>query len=158
LPQQPPKLLFLQICSFIDYCFQSVDSAFDKRLIVSTIKNYRESQMLEIILGFARAFGLFVIAALFEIAGAYLIWQWQRAEKSVVVALFGLAALFIYSVIQTTQTFGFGRTFAAYGGIFILVAMLWGWLIDKQIPDTWDVLGAALCLIGALIIVAAPRS
>jgi small multidrug resistance family-3 protein len=114
--------------------------------------------MPETILGFARTFGLFVIAALFEIAGAYLVWQWQRTEKSVVIALFGLAALFIYSLIQTTQAFGFGRTFAAYGGIFILVAMLWGWLIDKQIPDTWDVLGAVVCLIGAVIIVAAPRT
>lgn len=114
--------------------------------------------MLEMILGLGKTFVLFVSAALFEIAGAYLIWQWQRNEKSVLVAIFGLVALFIYSLIQTTQEFGFGRTFAAYGGIFILVAMLWGWFVDKQSPSTWDWLGVLLCLIGAVVIVVAPRS
>jgi small multidrug resistance family-3 protein len=104
-----------------------------------------------------KVFGLFIVAAVFEIAGAYLIWQWQRTGKSVVIGLFGLAALFIYSLIQTTQSFGFGRTFAAYGGIFILTAMLWGWLVDKQVPDWWDWVGVAVCLIGAVIIVAAPH-
>jgi len=114
--------------------------------------------MLETILGLTRTFGLFLIAALCEIGGAYLIWQWQRTGKSVVLVLFGLAALFIYSLIQTTQAFGFGRTFAAYGGIFILVALLWGWFVDMQVPDRWDWLGAGLCLVGVAIILATPRT
>ena len=105
-----------------------------------------------------RVLGLFIVAALCEIAGAYLIWQWQRTGKSIAVALVGLAALFLYSLIQTTQTFGFGRTFAAYGAIFIYTALLWGWLVDKQVPDQWDVLGAVVCLAGAAIIVVVPRT
>ena len=114
--------------------------------------------MLETLHGFIRAFGLYFIAALCEIAGAYLIWQWQRAGKSAGIALLGLVALFIYSLIQTTQAFGFGRTFAAYGGVFILIALLWGWLVDKQVPDRWDWIGAAVCLVGVVIILAAPRT
>ncbi|HVU11136.1 MAG TPA: YnfA family protein [Phototrophicaceae bacterium] len=105
----------------------------------------------------ARTFGLFLTAALCEIGGAYLIWQWQRAGRSVIIALIGLAALFLYSLIQTAQTFGFGRTFAAYGGIFILTALIWGWLVDHQRPDRWDWLGAAICFIGVLVIIAVPR-
>ncbi len=105
-----------------------------------------------------RVIGLFVMAALCEVGGAYLVWQWQRTGKPALFALFGLMALFLYSLIQTTQAFGFGRTFAAYGGIFILVALLWGWLIDKQIPDRWDWLGITVCLIGVAIMLAGPRS
>jgi small multidrug resistance family-3 protein len=69
-----------------------------------------------------------------------------------------LGALFIYSLLQTAQAFGFGRTFAAYGGIFILIALLWGWLVDKQVPDRWDWLGVAVCLIGVMIILTAPHT
>lgn len=107
---------------------------------------------------FIKVSGLFLAAAICEIGGAYLIWQWQRTGKPLWVALIGLAALFVYSVIQTTQSFGFGRTFAAYGGIFILVALLWGWIVDKQVPDGWDWLGVGVCLMGVAIILAAPRS
>ncbi len=109
-------------------------------------------------MGAIRVIGLFVMAALCEVGGAYLVWQWQRAGKTALFALFGLIALFLYSLIQTTQAFGFERTFAAYGGIFILVALLWGWLIDKQVPDRWDWLGISVCLIGVAVILAAPRS
>ena len=68
-----------------------------------------------------------------------------------------MAALFIYSLIQTAQAFGFGRTFAAYGGIFIVIALLWGWLVDQQVPDRWDWLGAVVCLAGVMIILLVPR-
>lgn len=105
-----------------------------------------------------RVVGVFVAAALCEIGGAYLIWQWQRTGKPALVALIGLVALFIYSLLQTTQSFGFGRTFAAYGGIFIIIALVWGWLVDKQVPDRWDWMGAAICLIGVTVILAAPRN
>ncbi len=101
---------------------------------------------------------MFLAAALCEIGGAYLIWQWRRTDKPVVIALLGLAALFVYSLIQTAQSFGFGRTFAAYGGVFIAVALMWGWLVDKQVPDRWDWLGAVICLVGVMIIVAAPHA
>lgn len=102
--------------------------------------------------------GFFVLAAICEMAGAYMIWQWQRNNQPVWIALLGLAALFAYSFIQTLQAFGFGRTFAAYGGIFILTALIWGWLVDHQVPDRWDWIGAAICLVGVTVILAAPRT
>jgi hypothetical protein len=71
-----------------------------------------------------KAFLLFGLAAVCEIGGAYLIWQWQRADKPALWALLGLAGLFLYSLIQTVQSFGFGRAFAAYGGIFIFTALV----------------------------------
>ena len=107
---------------------------------------------------FIRAFGLFTLAAVSEIGGAYLIWQWQRSGKPLPFAVVGLAALFFYSMIQTTQAFGFGRTFAGYGGIFILIAILWGWLVEKQVPDRWDWLGLGICLVGVVVIIGVPRS
>ena len=100
---------------------------------------------------------LFLVAALSEIGGAYLIWQWQRSGKPLLFALFGTGVLFIYALIQTAQTFSFGRAFAAYGGVFIAVATLWGWWVDGRTPDRWDWLGAAVCLAGSAIILWIPR-
>jgi small multidrug resistance family-3 protein len=105
-----------------------------------------------------RSVGLFIIAALCEIGGAYLVWQWQRNDKPVLMALVGVIVLFLYSLIQTAQAFSFGRVFAAYGGIFIVTALCWGWIVDGHTPDRWDWIGSALCLFGAAIIVAVPRS
>ncbi len=104
-----------------------------------------------------RSISLFVVAALAEISGAYLIWQWIRAGKPAFWGLVGLIALSVYAVTQTFQEFNFGRTFAAYGGIFIATALLWGWLVDHRTPDRWDFLGVCICLLGAAIILWGPR-
>ena len=100
---------------------------------------------------------LFLLAAVAEISGAYLIWQWQRAGKPALFGLLGAVILFTYALIQTTQTFSFGRAFAAYGGVFIAAATLWGWWIDHRLPDRWDWVGMGVCLIGAAIILWMPR-
>jgi len=100
---------------------------------------------------------LFLLAALAEISGAYLIWQWQRAGKPLLFVLLGVVILFIYALIHTSQTFSFGRSFAAYGGVFIAAATLWGWWVDGNSPDRWDWIGAGVCLTGAAIIVFTPR-
>ena len=105
-----------------------------------------------------RTVSLFIVAGLAEIGGAYLIWQWVRVGKPAFWGLLGLIALFAYGVTQTLQVFSFGRTFAAYGGIFITLAMLWGWGVDGSKPDRWDWLGVGLCLIGVSVILWAPRS
>lgn len=109
-------------------------------------------------LALVRAFGLFVIAAGSEIGGAYLIWQWWRDGKPAFFAAIDVATLFLYSLIQTAQAFSFGRAFAAYGSVFILTAMLWGWRVDGQLPDRWDWVGVTICLIGAAVIIGMPRS
>jgi len=104
-----------------------------------------------------RTVSLFIVAGLCEIGGVYLIWQWIRASKSALWGLLGLIALFVYGLVQTLQVFTFGRAFAAYGGVFIALAMLWGWKIDGRIPDRWDWIGVSLCLSGASLILWGPR-
>ncbi|HEX9372462.1 MAG TPA: YnfA family protein [Roseiflexaceae bacterium] len=79
-----------------------------------------------------RTVALFLVAAVCEIGGAYLIWQWLRSGRPAIFALLGVASLFLYSAVQTAQSLTFGHAFAAYGGVFILTAMLWGWWIDGR--------------------------
>ena len=101
--------------------------------------------------------GLYVAAAISEISGVYLVWQWQRSGKPAIWALLGVAALALYAYMQTAQAFTFGRAFAAYGGVFIAAATLWGWWVDGRAPDRFDGLGALICLIGAAVILWGPR-
>lgn len=105
-----------------------------------------------------KAIVVFLLSGLAEIGGGYLIWLWLRDGRSAVLGLLGAAALFLYGVIATWQVFpSFGRVYAAYGGVFIVLSVLWGWLIDKQAPDAYDWLGAAVCVAGVAIMVLAPR-
>jgi small multidrug resistance family-3 protein len=110
--------------------------------------------------------GLFIVAAVCEIGGAYLIWQWRNGGKPAWFVLAGGAALFLYGFMQTAQTFNFGRAFAAYGGVFtpapdagagVAAATLWGWWVDGRAPDHWDWIGAGVSLAGAALIVWGPR-
>ncbi|WP_221568804.1 YnfA family protein [Alkalihalobacillus sp. TS-13] len=101
---------------------------------------------------------LFIIAGLAEIGGGYLFWLWLREGSPYWYGIVGALVLIIYGIVPTFQAFPtFGRVFAAYGGVFIVLALLWGWLIDKKTPDHYDVLGAIVCLIGVSIIIWAPR-
>ncbi|BAB06463.1 YnfA family protein [Halalkalibacterium halodurans] len=101
---------------------------------------------------------LFLLAGLAEIGGGYLIWLWLRDGKPVYLGLFGAVALALYGVIATFQAFpSFGRVYAAYGGVFIFLAVLWGWWIDGKAPDTYDWIGAVICLVGVGIMLWAPR-
>ncbi|MBM7649494.1 small multidrug resistance family-3 protein [Bacillus ectoiniformans] len=96
--------------------------------------------------------GLFVLAGLAEIGGGYLIWMWLREGKPVSWGLAGGVALALYGVIATFQSFSsFGRVYAAYGGVFIVLSVLWGWGIDKKTPDLYDWAGAAICLLGVAV-------
>lgn len=102
---------------------------------------------------------IFIVAGLAEIGGGYLIWQWLREGKSLTFGFLGGMILICYGIIATFQTFSsFGRVYAAYGGIFIILSVLWGWGIDRKTPDLYDWLGAAICLIGASIIIWGPRN
>lgn len=101
---------------------------------------------------------IFLLSGLAEIGGGYLIWQWLREDKSAVLGLFGGIALVLYGVIVTFQAFpSFGRVYAAYGGVFVFLSVLWGWGIDKKTPDLYDFIGAVICLVGVSVILFAPR-
>jgi small multidrug resistance family-3 protein len=101
---------------------------------------------------------LFGLAGICEIGGGYLVWLWLREGKGLWLGAIGGVILGLYGVIATLQSTSFGRAYAAYGGIFILLAMLWGWRVDRVVPDRFDLLGGAIALLGALIIMYAPRS
>jgi small multidrug resistance family-3 protein len=106
----------------------------------------------------ARSLLYFILAGFCEIGGGYLIWLWLREGKSTWFALLGAVVLIIYGIIATLQPANFGRVYAAYGGIFIILAILWGWQIDKIAPDRFDLIGGLIALIGASVITYWPRS
>ncbi|WP_192043523.1 YnfA family protein [Paenibacillus rhizovicinus] len=101
---------------------------------------------------------LFLLAGLAEIGGGYLVWLWLKEAKPLWFGLVGSLVLVAYGVIPTFQSFpSFGRVYAAYGGVFIVLAVLWGWLVDRKTPDTYDWIGAAVCIAGVSIMLWAPR-
>ena len=87
-----------------------------------------------------------------------MIWLWVREGKSIWYAVVGGIVLVLYGIIPTLQPANFGRVYAAYGGIFIVLSILWGWGIDHKAPDKFDFLGGAIALIGVLIIMYWPRN
>jgi small multidrug resistance family-3 protein len=99
----------------------------------------------------------FLLAGLCEIGGGYLIWLWLREGRSIWYAVFGAVVLIFYGIIPTFQTANFGRVYAAYGGIFIVLSILWGWGIDKKAPDRFDLIGGFIALIGVFVIMYWPR-
>ena len=105
-----------------------------------------------------RSCALFLIAGLLEIGGGYLVWQWLREGRGLVLGVLGATVLALYGVIPTLQQEpAFGRVYAAYGGIFIVLALGWGMVVDGWRPDRWDIIGAGVALLGMSIIMWAPR-
>lgn len=106
----------------------------------------------------ARSVGLFVLAAIAEIGGAWLNWQAVRDDRPAWWALVGGLSLVVYGFVAAAQADpNFGRVLAAYGGIFVAGSLLWGVVFDKFRPDRFDLIGAAVCLVGGAIIMYAPR-
>jgi small multidrug resistance family-3 protein len=106
----------------------------------------------------AKSLLYFLLAGLCEIGGGYLVWLWLRESKSVWFGVLGGLILFLYGIIPTLQMAAFGRVYAAYGGVFVVLSLLWGWQVDKTAPDRYDVIGAGIALLGVLVIMYAPRS
>src|SRR6188768_791045 len=106
-----------------------------------------------------RSIALFIVAALAEIGGAWLVWQGVREHRGWLFAGAGVLALGAYGFVATLQPDpNFGRILAAYGGVFVAGSLGWGMLVDGFRPDRWDLAGAALCLAGVAVIMYAPRS
>lgn len=105
-----------------------------------------------------KAVVLFILAGLAEIGGGYLIWLWLRESGTYWYGIAGGLILVLYGVIPTLQQFpNFGRIYAAYGGVFIILSVLWGWGIDKKPPDLYDWIGAFICLTGVSVMLWGPR-
>jgi small multidrug resistance family-3 protein len=101
---------------------------------------------------------LFVLAALAEIGGAWLVWQGVREHRGIGWIGAGVVALGVYGFVATLQPEAhFGRILAAYGGVFVVGSLLWGVVLDGFRPDRFDLIGAALCLVGVVVIMYAPR-
>lgn len=101
---------------------------------------------------------LFLLAALAEIGGAWLVWQGVREQRGVIWIAGGVLALGAYGFVATLQPDPhFGRILAAYGGVFVVGSLAWGMIMDGFRPDRFDYLGAGICLLGVAVIMYAPR-
>ena len=106
----------------------------------------------------ARSLLVFVVAAVFEIGGAWLVWQGVREHRGWIFVGAGIIALGLYGFAATLQPDAhFGRILAAYGGVFVAGSLLWGIVADGYRPDRFDVIGALICLTGVAVIMYAPR-
>ncbi|AXE28859.1 YnfA family protein [Chromobacterium phragmitis] len=109
-------------------------------------------------LGLPRVAGLFVLTALAEIIGCYLPWLVLREGRSLWLLAPAAVSLALFAWLLTLHPAAAGRVYAAYGGVYVSVALLWLWLVDGIRPDRWDALGCSLALAGMLVIMFAPRA
>jgi small multidrug resistance family-3 protein len=101
---------------------------------------------------------VFILAGLCEIGGGFLVWLWLREGKTAWYGAAGAIILVLYGIVATWQPSSFARVYAAYGGIFIVMSLAWGYWLDNFKPDRYDILGAIVVLIGVAIIYYAPRN
>ncbi len=96
---------------------------------------------------------IYCVAALFEIAGCYSVWAWLKLHKSPLWTVPGVVSLMLFAYLLTrVDSQAAGRTYAAYGAIYIASSILWLWLVEHQRPDRWDIAGLSICLLGAGVI------
>lgn len=102
---------------------------------------------------------IFVVTAALEIAGCFAFWAWARLGVSAARLVPGLVGLISFAWLLTRiETDGAGRAYASYGGIYIMASLAWLWAIEGKLPDRWDVMGSAICVLGALVILFGPRT
>jgi len=104
-----------------------------------------------------RAFGLFVLTAVAEVLGCYLPYLWLREGRSALLLLPAGVSLATFAWLLTLHPTGAARTYAAYGGVYIAVALVWLWLVEGERPTVWDLVGALVAIAGMAIIVLGPR-
>jgi small multidrug resistance family-3 protein len=104
-----------------------------------------------------RTFGLFITTAIAEIVGCYLPYLWLRRSGSPWLLVPALASLALFAWLLTLHPTAAGRVYAAYGGVYVGVAILWLWLVDGNRPTAWDITGATVAVVGMAIIMLGPR-
>ena len=104
-----------------------------------------------------RSIAIFILAGLCEIGGGYLIWLWLKEGKPVYFGIIGGMILALYGVVATLQTSNFARVYATYGGVFIVLSLIWAYKMDSYSPDRYDIIGASIALTGVCIIYFSPR-
>jgi small multidrug resistance family-3 protein len=109
------------------------------------------------IMNILKSLSIFILAGLCEIGGGYLVWLCLKEGKPLWYGIFGGVILILYGVIATWQTTTFGRAYATYGGIFIVMALIGAWKMDNFKPDKWDIIGACIALAGVFVIMYMPR-
>lgn len=102
--------------------------------------------------------GLFVLTAVAEIVGCYLPYLWLRKGGSAWLLLPAAIALALFVWLLTLHPAAAGRTYAAYGGVYVVVAILWLWIVDGIRPDRWDLMGGTIAILGMFVIMFAPKS
>lgn len=104
------------------------------------------------------ALGVYLAAAVGEIAGCFAFWAWLRLGRSPFWVVPGIVSLALFAFLLTRIDAAFaGRAYAAYGGVYIAASLFWLWLIEGARPDRWDLIGAGICLGGATVILLGPR-
>ena len=106
-----------------------------------------------------RSVALYSLAATLEIFGCFTFWLWLRLGRSPLWAVPGSVSLLLFGMVlaQIESPFA-GRAFAAYGGVYIVASLLWLWIVERKVPDWSDIVGSAICLVGAGVILFGPRS
>ena len=101
----------------------------------------------------------YALAAVAEIAGCFAFWAWLKLDRSPLWLIPGMASLALFAFLLTrVDSDAAGRAYATYGGVYIAASILWLWLVEQKAPDRWDLIGAAICLSGAALILMGPRS
>lgn len=102
---------------------------------------------------------LYVVTAVMEIAGCFAFWAWLRLGASPLWLIPGVACLITFAWLLTLPDVELaGRTYAAYGGVYIVASLLWMWGVEARMPDRWDILGSGICIAGAMVILYGPRA
>jgi small multidrug resistance family-3 protein len=100
----------------------------------------------------------YLLAAGAEIAGCFAFWAWLRLDRSPLWLIPGMVCLALFAWFLTkVEADAAGRAYAAYGGVYVACSLVWLWLVEHRAPDRWDLIGAAVCLVGAGIILFGPR-
>lgn len=99
---------------------------------------------------------LFVVTALAEIGGCYLVFLWRQARGSYLLLVGAAACLVVFAGLLSVHP-NAGRAYAAYGGVYVALAVLWGWRVEGQVADRWDLIGSAVCVVGTMLILFGPR-